>query len=226
MDEKSSKGRIMSKPTTSSQSGQTAQAVDRPIEPNPDQLLIRVGNSGDRQAFNQLFKLLSGKVFAQGMKILRNEQLARDLVQEAMLAVWQKASLYDVDKGSAQSWIFTLVRNRCFDILRKQQRQPSYVSADDIWPTGDLPATDEDRDEQIADIEQTEMQQLYSQLPEAQREVVIQVFVQGKTHQEAAESLAIPLGTVKSRLRLALEKLKKQLVAEDDPKGERYDPSN
>ncbi len=216
----------MPKPSTSSQSGQTAQAVDRPIEPSPDQLLIRVGNSGDRQAFNQLFKLLSGKVFAQGMKILRNEQLARDLVQEAMLAVWQKASLYDVDKGSAQSWIFTLVRNRCFDILRKQQRQPSYVSADDIWPTGDLPATDEDHDEQIADIEQTEMQQLYSQLPEAQREVVIQVFVQGKTHQEAAESLAIPLGTVKSRLRLALEKLKKQLVAEDDPKGERYDPSN
>ena len=201
----------MSKPSTSSQSGQTAQAVDRPIEPSPDQLLIRVGNSGDRQAFNQLFKLLSGKVFAQGMKILRNEQLARDLVQEAMLAVWQKASLYDVDKGSAQSWIFTLVRNRCFDILRKQQRQPSYVSADDIWPTGDLPATDEDRDEQIADIEQTEMQQLYSQLPEAQREVVIQVFVQGKTHQEAAESLAIPLGTVKSRLRLALEKLKIRL---------------
>lgn len=216
----------MSKPSTSSQSGQTAQAVDRPIELSPDQLLIRVGNSGDRQAFNQLFKLLSGKVFAQGMKILRNEQLARDLVQEAMLAVWQKASLYDVDKGSAQSWIFTLVRNRCFDLLRKQQRQPSYVSADDIWPTGDLPATDEDRDEQIADIEQSEMQQLYSQLPDAQREVVIQVFVQGKTHQEAAESLAIPLGTVKSRLRLALEKLKKQLVADDEPKGERYDPSN
>lgn len=201
-------------------------AVNPVTEQSAEQLLVRVGNSGDKRAFNQLFKLLSGKVFAQGMKILRNEQLARDLVQEAMLAVWQKASLYDVDKGSAQSWIFTLVRNRCFDLLRKQQRQPSCISADEIWPGGDLPADDNDADEQLASIEQAEMQQLYNQLPDAQREIVIQVFIQGKTHQETAECLAIPLGTVKSRLRLALEKLKKQLGSADGEQGENYDPSN
>ena len=176
-----------------------------------EQLLVSVGNDGDRKAFSQLFNRYSSKVFAQGMKILRNEQLARDLVQEAMLAVWQKASLYDVDKGSAQSWIFTLVRNRCFDMLRKQQRQPSYISADDIWPAGDLPADDAEIQQPQDELEQSQIRALYQELPEAQREVVIQVFVQGKTHQEAAQSLSIPLGTVKSRLRLALGKLKTHL---------------
>jgi RNA polymerase sigma-70 factor (ECF subfamily) len=197
----------MSKPMTQSK---TETEINRP-ELTAEQLLVSVANHGDRKAFNQLFQRYSGKVFAQGMKILRNEQLARDLVQEAMLAVWQKASLYDVDKGTAQSWIFTLVRNRCFDLLRKQQRQPSCISADDLWPGGELPAEDDEINEQLDGIEQTEIRQLYQQLPDAQREVVIQVFVQGKTHQEAAQSLEIPLGTVKSRLRLALGKLKKEL---------------
>lgn len=196
---------------SASMSTASSHSDSKLAELTPEQLLTAVGNSGDRQAFSQLFRLFSNKVFAQGMKILRNEQLARDLVQEAMLAVWQKATLYDVDKGSAQSWIFTLSRNRCFDLLRKHQRQPNCISADDLWPSGDLPSADEEVDEQLVGIEQCEIEQLYQQLPETQREVVIQVFVQGKTHQEAAESLGIPLGTVKSRLRLALEKLKKQL---------------
>lgn len=176
-----------------------------------ENLLVAVGNQADRQAFSQLFKLYSGKIFSLGMKRMRNEQLARDLVQEAMLSVWQKASLYDVDKGNAQSWIFTLARNRCFDMLRKQQRQPSCVSADDIWPTGEMPADNDDIDEQLESIEKSQMKQLYEQLPDAQRDVVVQLFVQGKTHQETAQALNIPLGTVKSRLRLALDKLKKEL---------------
>lgn len=176
-----------------------------------EQLLISVGNKADRKAFNQLFKMMSPKVFAQGMKILRNEQLAKDLVQEAMLAVWQKASLYNVDKGSAQGWIFTLARNRCFDMLRKQQRQPNCVSADDLWPTGEIPVTDDEDEGQLVSIEQSEMKKLYEQLPEAQRDVAMMIFVQGMTHQEAALTLNIPLGTVKSRLRLALCKLKTYL---------------
>lgn len=189
----------------------TTDSVNRATGLSVEHLLVAVANQADRQAFDALFKTFSPKVFAQGMKILRNEQLARDLVQEAMLAVWQKAALYDVDKGSAQSWIFTLARNRCFDMLRKQQRQPNCISADDLWPLGDLPAVDDDRQEQLEILEQLELRNLYGQLPDAQRDVVVQVFVQGKSHQEAAQSLNIPLGTVKSRLRLALCKLKTQL---------------
>jgi RNA polymerase sigma-70 factor (ECF subfamily) len=203
IDEWSSKRRVMQATTKGSVSTET--------ELTTEQLLIAVGNKSDRKAFSQLFKIMSPKVFAQGMKILRNEQLARDLVQEAMLAVWQKALLYDVDKGSAQGWIFTLARNRCFDMLRQQQRQPNCISADDLWPTGDVPVPDDGAQDQLEHIEREEMKKLYEQLPAAQRDVVVQVFVQGMTHQETALKLNIPLGTVKSRLRVALCKLKTYL---------------
>ena len=96
-----------------------AASVDKEQESREDEaLLVAVGNSQDREAFNKLFHRFSGKIFALGMKITRNDQLANDLVQEAMLIIWQKAPLYDLDKGSAQTWIFTLVRNPRSSMLR------------------------------------------------------------------------------------------------------------
>ena len=89
--------------------------------PTDEELLLAVGVSQDRQAFNTLFQRFSKKIFAMGMKLTRNEQLAHDLVQEALMTVWTKAPLYDLDRGTAQSWIFTLTRNRCFDMLRKKK---------------------------------------------------------------------------------------------------------
>ncbi len=178
-------------------------------EISDERLLIAVGNRQDRRAFDQLFQRFAKRIFAMGMKLTRNEQLANDLVQEAMLTVWQKAPLYDLDRGNAQSWIFTLTRNRCFDMLRKIKRQPSTVSADDIWPAegehdGNLVHEEQGSQEvQIAQIEA-----LYEQLPEAQREVVEQIYIHDRTHEEAAEELGIPLGTLKSRLRLAVGKLR------------------
>lgn len=182
-------------------------------DPNSDEsLLIAVGNSQDRNAFNQLFTRFSKKIFAMGMKLTRNEQVAHDLVQEAMLTVWQKAPLYDLDRGTAQSWIFTLTRNRCFDMLRKQKRQPSTVSADDIWPVeGDGDATFVNEERGSLEVEIAQIERYYSDLPDAQQAVVRQIFVLDRTHEEAAKALQIPLGTLKSRLRLGVGKLR-QLI--------------
>lgn len=182
-------------------------------DPNSDEsLLIAVGNTQDTTAFNQLFTRFSKKIFAMGMKLTRNEQVAHDLVQEAMLTVWQKAPLYDLDRGTAQSWIFTLTRNRCFDMLRKQKRQPSTVSADDIWPVegnGDTFFVNEERGP--LEVEIAQIERYYSDLPDAQQAVVRQIFVLDRTHEEAAKALQIPLGTLKSRLRLGVGKLR-QLI--------------
>lgn len=172
-------------------------------------LLIAVGNSQDTAAFNKLFARFAGRVFALGMKLTRNEQLSDDLVQEAMLTVWQKAPLYDLDRGTAKSWIFTLTRNRCFDMLRKMKRQPSCVSADDIWPGeggDDNALVLEER--VLADLEVSRIERYYRQLPEPQQAVVEQIFIFDRTHEEAAATLRIPLGTLKSRLRLGVGKLR------------------
>jgi RNA polymerase sigma-70 factor (ECF subfamily) len=182
-------------------------------DPNSDEsLLIAVGNTQDTSAFNQLFTRFSKKIFAMGMKLTRNEQVAHDLVQEAMLTVWQKAPLYDLDRGTAQSWIFTLTRNRCFDMLRKQKRQPNTISADDIWPTeGDGDAVFVNEERGSLEVEIAQIERFYSDLPDAQQAVVKQIFVLDRTHEEAAKALQIPLGTLKSRLRLGVGKLR-QLI--------------
>jgi RNA polymerase sigma-70 factor (ECF subfamily) len=189
-----------------------AKPIPQAESDSDETLLIAVGNSQDTAAFNQLFSRFAKKIFAMGMKLTRNEQLAQDLVQEAMLMVWQKAPLYDLDRGNAQSWIFTLTRNRCFDMLRKIKRQPSCISADDIWPTdGEADSVFVHEEQGTLEVEIAQIERFYSHLPEAQQAVVEQIFILDRTHEEAAKALQIPLGTLKSRLRLGVGKLR-QLI--------------
>ncbi len=181
-------------------------------------LLIAIGNKQNPEAFNELFRRYAKRLFALGMKLSRNEQFANDLVQESLLTVWRKAPLYDLDRGNAQSWIFTLSRNRCFDMMRKQKRQPSTISADDIWPLGgefDTALVHEDQG--VNEVEVSRIESLYEELPDAQRAVVEQIYIHDRTHEEAAEILNIPLGTLKSRLRLAVGKLRDKIgINQDD----------
>ena len=151
------------------------------------------------------------------MKLTRNEQLANDLVQESLLTVWKKAPLYDLDRGNAQGWIFTLARNRCFDMLRKLKRQPTTISADDIWPVdGEMDSSLVNEDQGSKEVEIAQIESLYDELPEAQRAVVEQIYIHDRTHEEAAEILNIPLGTLKSRLRLGVGKLRQKLGINQD----------
>ena len=200
----------LKKPTTSPAPRVASDASD-----SDEHLLIAVGNHQDRAAFNALFSRFSNKIYAMGMKLTRNEQLSHDLVQEAMLTVWQKAPLYDLDRGTAQSWIFTLTRNRCFDILRKMKRQPATVSADDIWPQeSDIDSQLVHEEEGTMEVEVSKIQSFYGKLPDAQRAVVEQIYIHDRTHEEAAAVLEIPLGTLKSRLRLGVGKLRHMVGTE------------
>lgn len=198
------------KPTASKTA--STVSVDGPTD---EELLLAVGVSQDRQAFNQLFVRFNKRIFAMGMKLTRNEQLALDLVQEALMTVWTKAPLYDLDRGTAQSWIFTLTRNRCFDMLRKKKRQPQTVSADDIWPQesdAEMSFVHEEQGSQAVEVAQIE--RLYEHLPTAQQAVIEQIYILDRTHEEAAAALAIPLGTLKSRLRLGVAKLRTMIGVE------------
>jgi len=202
---------------SSARPGTVSSAVKTPDSDSDEFLLIAVGNKQDTQAFEQLFSRFATRIYAMGVKLTRNEQLANDLVQEAMLTVWQKAPLYDLDRGSAQSWIFTLTRNRCFDILRKMKRQPSTVSADDIWPAeGEVDSQLVHEEQGSVEAEVEKIQRYYDQLPAPQRAVVEQIYIHDRTHEEAAIELDIPLGTLKSRLRLGMGKLRQMLGTENN----------
>jgi RNA polymerase sigma-70 factor (ECF subfamily) len=126
-----------------------------------------------------------------------------------MLNVWRKARLYDLDRGSAQGWIFTMARNRCFDMLRKQKRQPQCVTADDIWPQESDADAEFVHEEQGSLAAETAIIAGYcDKLPDLQKAVIEQIYILDRTHEEAASVLEIPLGTLKSRLRLGVSKLR------------------
>lgn len=210
---------MSTQPTVSSAKPEKARVTNPSVkvDASDEQLLIAVGNGQDTEAFNELFKRYANRLFALGMKLTRNEQLANDLVQESLLTVWRKAPLYDLDRGNAQGWIFTLARNRCFDMMRKIKRQPSTISADDIWPAdGELDSTMVNEDQGVKQVEISQIENLYAELPDAQRAVVEQIYIHDRTHEEAAELLNIPLGTLKSRLRLAVGKLRDKIGTNQD----------
>lgn len=176
-------------------------------------LLATVANERSRQAFSELFRHYAPKLLAYGSRQFGNEQNASDLVQETMTNVWHKAHLFKADKGSPTTWIFTIARNIRFDLLRKNKHRRDEISADELWPVLSDPADDSD-DEYSLD-RSVLMQQIggyYNQLPDAQRTVIEKIYIEGKSQQEVSDSLGIPLGTVKSRTRLALRKLKELIV--------------
>ncbi|WP_417684592.1 sigma-70 family RNA polymerase sigma factor [Pseudidiomarina gelatinasegens] len=179
-------------------------------------LLAKIASEQSRAAFSELFRYFAPRLQAYATRQFGNEQTAMDLVQETMTNVWHKAHLFKPDRGSAATWIFTIARNIRFDLLRKNKHRQNDLSADDLWPV--LAEQNDSLDDDYALDNDLLMQQLAvycEQLPKAQRTVIELIYIEGKSQQEVADALEIPLGTVKSRTRLALQKLK-ELIKHDD----------
>ena len=180
------------------------------------ELLAKVAETRSRAAFSELFSHFAPKLQAYATRQFGNEQTAMDLVQETMTNVWHKAHLFKPDRGSPSTWIFTIARNIRFDLLRKNKKRKDDISADELWPI--LAEQNDNLDDGYAldnDVLMQEIAHYYAQLPDPQRVVVEKIYIEGKSQQEVSDSLGIPLGTVKSRTRLALKKLKELIVEHD-----------
>jgi len=194
-------------------------ALTGDVQDSPEHLaslLARVAATQCRVAFSELFKHFAPRLLAYGTRQFGNEQIASDLVQETMTNVWHKAHLFKADKGSPATWIFTIARNIRFDFLRKNKHRMNDLSADDLWPI--LAETNESLDDDYALDQNILLQEIagyYERLPDNQRIVIEKIYLEGKSQQEVSDALEIPLGTVKSRTRLALQKLK-EMIGEHD----------
>lgn len=184
--------------TTSEPVHDTGAIVD------PANLLARIAGDRDRHALAELFRQLAPRLKSMMLKLGADAALAEDLVQETLLAVWRKAHLYSPERGAAVTWIFTIARNLRIDQLRRLSNKP-YEDLEGIDATDDAPSG----------LQVVEQQQVVARvtaalanLPEDQREVVHLSFLNDMTHADIAEKLGIPLGTVKSRLRLAYGRLR------------------
>ncbi len=178
------------------------------------QLLVSIAKERDKTAFATIFSHFAPKIRSYGLKHLKQEANAMELVQETMLTVWRKAHLFHPDKGAVSTWVYTIMRNQCFDILRKRQATKEDNYSDDIWPIFEqkLVTDDDPSNKQLGD----ELITLISTLPEAQQTVVKEIYLNQRSHQDLADQLGLPVGTVKSRLRLGLQKLRLQLEKDDD----------
>jgi RNA polymerase sigma-70 factor, ECF subfamily len=167
-------------------------------------LLQRVAQSSDIEAFRQLYQLYGPRVKSYMIRQGADPDTADELAQETLLTVWRKAGLYVSDKGSATTWIFTIARNLRIDRLRKEvpwQELPdghNEIASDDAAP-----------DDIVSDRErQVRVQAVLESLPADQQSVVTMSYLDGLSHSEIAEKLGLPLGTVKSRMRLAYQKIR------------------
>lgn len=162
----------------------------------------------DKQAFATIFNHFSPRLKQFTFKHMGNEQVAVELVQETMAVVWQKSHLFDGSKSSLSTWIYTVARNLCFDLLRKQKGRQAHLLSDDIWPSDYCPPDLVEHYSPENDRLKQQVVEFLNILPKQQQEVVRAVYLEELPHQQVADMFDIPLGTVKSRLRLAVEKLR------------------
>jgi RNA polymerase sigma-70 factor, ECF subfamily len=170
-------------------------------------LMTRVATHRDREAFAGLFDHFAPRVKSFMMRKGASADQAEDLVQETMVAVWSKAALYVGDRGSVSTWIFTIARNLRIDRLRRE-RTSQYTDIDDYDAVSDAPQ----QDDALARFQEDgAVARALAQIPVEQRELLILSYVEDLPQSEIAARLQIPLGTVKSRMRLAYRRLKKML---------------
>ena len=173
-------------------------------------LLQRVAAHQDREAFAQLFGHFAPRLKAFNLRAGIDADTAEDLAHEAMIQVWRRADSFDPAKAAVSTWIFTIARNKRIDRLRRE-RYPELVSDENRPEEVDTAPTADARVE--TDQYQRIVRDAVRQLPAEQARIVHMAFFEDKSHSSIAVELALPLGTVKSRIRLALARLR-EFVAE------------
>ena len=171
--------------------------------------LIRQVANQDRDAFSQLYDRFSTLVFTLAMRMLKARSDAEDLLQEVFVQVWRQAQSYSAERGSPEAWIVNIARSRAIDKIRSIRRmEKSFVLTED-------PARAESTDNVESSAAESEVRMAINSalanLPEAQRKVLELAYFAGLTQTEIATRLAEPLGTVKTRMRSGIQRLREML---------------
>lgn len=187
----------------------TKRVVERQDDWRWPELIARIRDQADTEAFAALFNHFAPRVKAFLIKGGAPAALAEECAQDVMATVWQKAALFDASRASVATWIFTIARNRRIDTVRRDR----VVEPEDVdWGPEQLPDQAEAYD---ASEDAARLGVALRQLPEPQRKLVERAFWGDLSHSEIAAETGLPLGTIKSRIRLALERLRQSLGADE-----------
>jgi RNA polymerase sigma-70 factor (ECF subfamily) len=185
-----------------------AAEPDRPPDPSAGPLEALLGRiaRGDREAFETLYTAVAGSVLGLARRVVRDPAQSEEVAQEVLIEVWRCAARFDARQGSAMAWIMTLAHRRAVDRVRSAQ-----ASADRDFQVGvrdHSPAFDEVSEQVERRLEREQVRRCLRQLTELQHESVTLAYYRGYTYQQTAEVLGVALGTVKTRLRDGLIRLR------------------
>lgn len=177
------------------------------VEPSHNALVEAIAAERDKEAFAQLFTHFAPRLKSYLLRIGTDESMAEEVAQEAMVMVWRKAESFDRRQASASTWIFTIARNKRIDRLRRERRPELDPDDPALTPTAEASA---DRVVEAGET-QNQLRGAIEKLPAEQSELIRLAYYDDKTHSEIAKDRDLPLGTVKSRIRLALARLRQEV---------------
>ncbi len=192
----------------------SGEDVSLSLTAQPDAVLASRVAAGDAGSLEELYNRYGVQVFSMAYGILRDYALAEDLAQEVFVALWTRAGRFDAAKGVFRHWFLHLAHNRVIDEVRRRRRV-ALMDADRAPEdaTLGLVSSGDTADEAITAVLVGEAREALRALPEEQRVVIVMAYLEGATQQEIAQRTGAPLGTVKTRLRLGLGKLRQAMQA-------------
>jgi RNA polymerase sigma-70 factor (ECF subfamily) len=180
---------------------------ERPLEHVTDEELLALVARSDDRALAELYDRFGGVAYGLALRILRDETLAQDAVQEAFLAVWRSAAGFLPERARPSTWILTLVHRRAVDLVRREQRRRTEPLEPELHPASESSSDDE----AALRLDRRLVQEALGRLPADQREAIELAYYGGLTQSEVAERLGQPLGTIKSRTFAGLTRLRELL---------------
>ncbi|HET6601638.1 MAG TPA: sigma-70 family RNA polymerase sigma factor [Gaiella sp.] len=185
------------------------QTVGRSHAHLSDEALVALVARGDETALGELYDRVGRVAFGIAYRVVRDEQLAEDAVQEGFLGVWRSAATFRAERAKASTWIITLVHRRAVDIVRRRERRPAEPLDTERSEVPDPAGSAED--EAWLGFERERVLAALGALPDAQREALELAYYGGYSQSELAERLGVPLGTIKSRMFAGLARLRELL---------------
>lgn len=175
-----------------------------------EEVLVAKLTQRDQKAFHWLYDQYSPALYGVVLKIVRDDELAQDLVQDIFIKIWKNLDSYDSDKGRLFTWLLNIARNTAIDSLRSKRSSQQAGTVGAIHPDSDsVHIIDRQHHTNQPSTDTIGMRQLVEQLRPERKQLIDLVYFEGYTHEEAAEALNLPIGTVKTRVRSALQELKK-----------------
>ena len=176
-----------------------------------EELMPFVGRK-DAEAFEVLYDRHGGAAYSLAYRIVGERGAAEDVTQEAFISVWRSGARFDAARGSVRSWLLSVVRNRAIDFLRSKAGKAPKLDFDDEAALEQRPATERTEEEALRRETAVELRGAIGKLPGEQSKVIELAYFGGFSHSEIAQMLQLPMGTVKGRMRLGLEKIRGELA--------------